>query len=79
MDPIALDQNTPPAEITALPISRNTSHAESDGSLSNPGPQNPFLRDQNPNSSCPPATDHGAMGPIWYSYELTHRRVQEGG
>ena len=79
MDPIALDKDTPPTEITALPITRNTNHAEGDESFSNPGPQNVSLRDQNPNSNKPPATDHGAMGPIWYSYELTHKRVQEGG
>lgn len=79
MDSIALDKNTPPTEITALPITRNTNHAEGDESFSNPGPQNVSLRDQNPNSNKPPATDHGAMGPIWYSYELTHKRVQEGG
>jgi hypothetical protein len=27
----------------------------------------------------PPPTDHGVVEPFWYSFDLTHRRVQEGG
>jgi oxalate decarboxylase len=27
----------------------------------------------------PPPTDHGDIGPIWYSFDLAHKRVQEGG
>jgi oxalate decarboxylase len=27
----------------------------------------------------PPPTDHGDTGPIWYSFDLAHKRVQEGG
>ncbi len=68
-----------PAKISAVPMRQNTQQAGGDVSSSNPGPQNTSLQNQNPNSNRPPATDHGAMGPMWYSYELTHKRVQEGG
>jgi oxalate decarboxylase len=27
----------------------------------------------------PPPTDHGVIEPFWYSFDLTQRRVQEGG
>jgi oxalate decarboxylase len=57
----------------------NTRKAEGDHSSSNPGPRNEALRDENPNSNTPPPTDHGDFGPIWYSFELAHRRVEEGG
>jgi oxalate decarboxylase len=33
----------------------------------------------NPNSNAPPRTDHGDVGPIWYSFDLTHKRIQPGG
>ncbi len=57
----------------------NTRQAQRNISASNPGPSNDALARQNPNSSRPPATDHGSTPPIWYSFDLTHRRVQEGG
>jgi oxalate decarboxylase len=57
----------------------NTSKAEKDHSASNPGPQNTPLINENPNSNLPPPTDHGDIGPMWYSFDLTHRRIQEGG
>ncbi len=53
--------------------------AEKDGSISNPGPENKAMLAANPNSNTPPPTDHGDVGPIWYSFDLTKRRVQEGG
>ncbi len=37
------------------------------------------LLDENPNSNVPAPTDHGNIVPIWYSFDLTHKRVQEGG
>jgi oxalate decarboxylase len=46
---------------------------------SDPGPANQPLIDENPNSHMPPFTDHGNMGPIWYSFDLASRRVQNGG
>ena len=57
----------------------NTRKAESDASFSNPAQENQALLDENPSSNMPPPTDHGDVGPIWYSYDLVHKRVQEGG
>ncbi len=56
-----------------------THQAEGDHSSSNPGQENKPLLKQNPNSNIPPPTDNGDVGPIWYSYDLTHKRIQEGG
>jgi len=53
--------------------------AEGDHSSSNPGQENKPLLFENPNSNTPPPTDFGDVGPIWYSYDLTKKRVQEGG
>src|SRR5882724_2226705 len=50
-----------------------------DHSASNPGPENKPLLDENPNSNFPPPTDSGNLEPVWYSFDLTHKRVQEGG
>src|SRR6266436_3028151 len=52
---------------------------EHDHSVSNPGPENKPLLDENPNSNLPPPTDSGNLEPVWYSFDLTHKRVQEGG
>jgi oxalate decarboxylase len=60
-------------------IARNTAKAQHDHSMSDPGQQNFGLVKMNPNSSMPPPTDHGVVEPTWYSFDLTHRRVQEGG
>jgi oxalate decarboxylase len=60
-------------------IARNTAKAQRDHSMSDPGQQNFDLVNMNPNSSVPPPTDHGVVEPVWYSFDLTHRRVQEGG
>ena len=56
-----------------------THQAEGDHSSSNPGQENKPLLAQNPNSNTPPPTDFGDVGPIWYSYDLTKKRIQEGG
>src|ERR1700751_3995518 len=53
--------------------------AEQDHSASNPGPENKPLLDENPISNLPPPTDKGNIEPVWYSFDLTHKRVQEGG
>ncbi len=58
---------------------QNTAQAEHDQSISNPGQQNVELMKLNPNSNLPPPTDHGSVPPLWYSFEIAHRRVQEGG
>jgi len=57
----------------------NTRTAERGPSASNPGPENRSLLNENPNSNTPPPTDNGDVGPIWYSFDLTHKRIQEGG
>jgi oxalate decarboxylase len=57
----------------------DTEKADQDHSASNPGPENKPLLDENPNSNLPPPTDHGHVEPIWYSFDLTTKRVEEGG
>ena len=52
---------------------------ERDHSASNPGPVNRTLAGENPDSEMPPVADHGDAIPIWYSFDLAHRRVQDGG
>src|ERR1700739_4364262 len=58
---------------------QDTRKAERDTSVSDPGQENKPLLEENPSSNMPPPTDHGDIGPIWYSFDLTHKRVQEGG
>ena len=53
--------------------------AEGDHSASDPGPENKVLDRENPDSNMPPSTDHGNVVPIWYSFDLVHKRVQRGG
>lgn len=50
-----------------------------DHSADNPGPVDKQLQGLNASSNTPPATDHGDVSPFWYSFELAHRRIQEGG
>ena len=57
----------------------NIRKAEGDQSSSNPGQENKPLLDENPNTNTPPPTDHGDIGPIWYSFDLARKRVEEGG
>jgi oxalate decarboxylase len=52
---------------------------EADHSVSDPGPKNRVLLGINPNTNTPPPTDHGDIGPIWYSFDLARKRVEEGG
>jgi oxalate decarboxylase len=68
------------AGITAHAQEReDTRKALVDHSFSNPGQENKTLLAENPNSNIPPPTDHGDIGPIWYSFDLAHKRVEEGG
>jgi oxalate decarboxylase len=53
--------------------------ADHDHSASNPGPENGPLLAENPNTNLPPPTDYGNFEPVWYSFDLTHKRIQEGG
>ncbi len=57
----------------------DTAKAEGDHSSSDPGPENRSLLGLNPNTNTPPPTDHGDIGPIWYSFDLARKRVEEGG
>ena len=57
----------------------DTRKAEQRSSSSDPGQENRPLLEENPNSNMPPPTDHGDIGPIWYSFDLVHKRVQDGG
>jgi oxalate decarboxylase len=57
----------------------NTQAAEHDHSSSDPGQENKPLLDENPDSNLPPPTDHGDMVPLWYSFDLVKKRVEEGG
>jgi oxalate decarboxylase len=56
----------------------DTEKADHDHSASNPGPENSPLLNENPSTNLPPATGHGNIEPVWYSFDLTHKRVQEG-
>jgi oxalate decarboxylase len=57
----------------------STQKAEHDHSSSDPGQENKVLLGENPNSNNPPATDHGDVVPLWYSFDLVKKRVEEGG
>jgi oxalate decarboxylase len=57
----------------------NIAKGEQDHSASNPGPENKPLLDENPASNLPPPTDYGNIIPIWYSFDLPHMRIEEGG
>jgi oxalate decarboxylase len=52
---------------------------ERNHSASNPGPVNKVLEGLNPDTYMPPVSDRGDVLPIWYSFDLAHRRIQDGG
>lgn len=52
---------------------------QQDHSASNPGPVNKPVAGESSNSEIPPITDKGDVAPFWYSFDLSHRRTQEGG
>src|ERR1700760_163986 len=58
-----------------LPGSINSTPA----AISEPGPQNPQLRDVLPSFNNPPPTDVGGMPIPWASFNEAHKRVQAGG
>jgi oxalate decarboxylase len=64
---------------TAAQQPAGTTRAESDHSSSDHGPENRPLAALNPNTNMPPPTDHGDIGPVWYSFDLARKRVEEGG
>src|SRR5271156_6039259 len=57
----------------------STQKAEHDHSSSDPGQENKPLLTENPDSNTPPPTDHGDVVPLWYSFDLVKKRVEEGG
>jgi oxalate decarboxylase len=50
-----------------------------DRSASAPGPGNPPLDTQNPDSFLPPPSDAGGVQTFKYPFALSHKRMQEGG
>ncbi len=68
--------------ISSLPVtaqSQNSKTKEGVHPSDDPGQRNQPLLEENPSSSMPPPTDHGDLGPIWYSFNLAHKRVENGG
>jgi oxalate decarboxylase len=57
----------------------STPGAEHDHSSSDPGQENKPLLDENPDANMPPPTDHGSVVPLWYSFDLVKKRLEEGG
>jgi len=53
--------------------------SKGDRSASAPGPGNPPLDDQNPDSFVPPPTDAGGVQTFKYPFAISHKRMQEGG
>jgi len=60
--------------------SRSNIHAaQNDHSTSKLSAVNQDIANASPDSENPPDTDHGDVPTFWYSFDLAHRRVQEGG
>jgi oxalate decarboxylase len=57
----------------------STEKAEHDHSSNDPAQENKPLLTENPNSNTPPPTDHGDVVPLWYSFDLVKKRVEQGG
>ena len=75
-----MSENREPINKTLLSTTaQNTAEAEQDHSFRKPAQQNKLLVELNPSSDVPPPTDHGVVVPTWYSFDLAHRRIQEGG
>src|SRR5580698_9942836 len=60
-------------------VRSDTEKAEQDHSSSDPGQENKPLLEENPDSNMPPSSDYGDVPPIWYSFDLVKKRVEEGG
>jgi oxalate decarboxylase len=54
-------------------------NAKSPTSLSDPGPQNPGLASQFPDTGNPPPTDVNGMAEFWASFNNAPKRIQNGG
>jgi oxalate decarboxylase len=54
-------------------------NAKNPASTTDPGPQEPDIRDQFPSAFSPPATDVGDLPLFWASFNNAPRRIQNGG
>ena len=54
-------------------------NAKNPVSITDPGPQDPAVRDQLTSAFSPPSTDVGSMPQIWSSFNTAPRRIQNGG
>src|ERR1700719_2117746 len=54
-------------------------NAKNPASVTDPGPQDPAIRDQLPSAFSPPPTDVGGMPQIWATFNTASRRIQNGG
>ena len=54
-------------------------NAGNPASVTDPGPQDPAIRDQLQSAFSPPPTDVGSMPQIWASFNTAPRRIQNGG
>jgi oxalate decarboxylase len=48
-------------------------------SASDPGPKNPVLGSQFPDSEMPPSTDHGNVSNFWFPFAAANKRMMDGG
>jgi oxalate decarboxylase len=67
--------STPEARAQGQPGVQSTA----DRSNSDPGPTNPGLDVQNPDSIAPPSTDAGSVQTFKYPFSLAHKRLHSGG
>ena len=68
------------AASNALAQSRQEALAGREGdNASDPGPENIPLKNENPDAFTPPFTDKGNPPPIWYSFDVTAKRLEGGG
>jgi oxalate decarboxylase len=54
-------------------------NAQNPASVTDPGPQDPAIRNQLQSAFSPPPTDVGSMPQIWASFNTAPRRIQNGG
>jgi len=71
-------QQSAPAPNSPSPSSWNKAPV-SPGAHTNPGPQNPPVRDQNPDSWSPPPADHGDVPNFKFPFSQAHNRRSDGG
>src|SRR5277367_6271208 len=68
--------------LSAADVSAQEQHpypTKGDRSSSAPGPGNPAIDSQNPDSFLPPQTDAGGVQAFKYPFGISHKRMQEGG